>query len=119
MIDELERLEAERGGRDRCDRVTAEVARELAHELRQLRERLSAIDRELEAAVERHPDLGLIRSLPRMGAKLTGKFSADAGPLTRSRPPYALTAAAGPTPIHTSSAQAPYRQPGRSGSRTR
>ena len=118
MIDELERLEAERGGRDRCDRVTAEFARELAHELRQLRERLSAIDRELEAALERHPDVALIRSLPRMGATLTAEFIAEAGTLTRSPTPDDLATTAGLTPILRHSAQVRYLQRARGGNKT-
>jgi transposase len=81
------------------ERVTAEIIRELALELRQLRERLITLDHELQATLERHPDAALIRSLPGMGATLTAEFIAEAGNLNRFPTPDHLAAAAGLAPV--------------------
>jgi transposase len=90
------------------ERVTAELVRELALELRQLRERLTTLDRELETALQRHPDAALIRSLPGMGATLTAEFIAEAGNLTRFPTPDHLAAAAGLAPVLKQSGKVRY-----------
>lgn len=90
------------------ERVAAELVRELALELRQLRERLITLDRELEATLERHPDAALIRSLPGMGATLTAEFIAEAGNLTRFPTPDKLAAAAGLAPVLKQSGKVSY-----------
>jgi transposase len=99
------------------ERVTAEIVRELALELRQLRERLSVLDRELETALERHPDAALIRSLPGMGATLTAEFIAEAGTLTRFPTPDNLASAAGLTPVLKQSGKVRYLQRARGGNK--
>jgi transposase len=100
------------------ERISAELVRELALELRQLRERLTALDRELEAALERHPDAALIRSLPGMGATLTAEFIAEAGNLTRFPTPDNLASAAGLAPILKQSGKVRYLQRARGGNKT-
>lgn len=100
------------------ERVTAEIVRELALELRQLRERLTLLDREIEATLERHPDAALIRSLPGMGATLTAEFIAEAGNLTRFPTPDSLASAAGLAPILKQSGKVRYLQRARGGNKT-
>ena len=100
------------------ERVTAQIVRELALELRQLRERLAVLDRELEATLERHPDAALIRSLPGMGATLTAEFIAQAGTLTRFPTPDNLAPAAGLAPIVKQSGKVRYLQRARGGNKT-
>ena len=100
------------------ERVTAEIVRELALELRQLRERLSVLDRELQTALERHPDAALIRSLPGMGATLTAEFIAEAGTLTRFPTPDNLASAAGLAPVLKQSGKVHYLQRARGGNKT-
>jgi transposase len=99
------------------ERVTAEIVRELALELRQLRERLITLDRELEAALERHPDAALIRSLPGMGATLTAEFIAEAGNLSRFPTPDHLASAAGLAPVLKQSGKVRYLQRARGGNK--
>lgn len=97
--------------------VTAKIVRELAHELRQLRERLITLDHELEAALQRHPDAALIRSLPGMGATLTAEFIAEAGTLTRFPTPDNLASAAGLAPVLKQSGKVRYLQRARGGNK--
>jgi transposase len=79
--------------------TVAALVRELASEALAVRDRLAALDKELEAMVNRHPDGALIRSLPGMGAILAAQFIATAGDISRFRSPDALAAAAGLAPI--------------------
>jgi transposase len=79
--------------------AVAALVRELASEALAVRNRLAAIDKELEALVSRHPDGALIRSLPGMGAVLAAQFIATAGDISRFRSPDALAAAAGLAPV--------------------
>jgi len=81
------------------ERLAAELVRELAREALAVRDRLVRLDRDLEGALARHPDAALIRSLPGMGATLTGEFIAEAGDLLRFRSADALAAAAGLAPV--------------------
>jgi transposase len=97
------------------ERVTAEIVRELALELRQLRERLITLDRELEAALD--PDAALIRSLPGMGATLTAEFIAEAGNLSRFPTPDHLASAAGLAPVLKQSGKVRYLQRARGGNK--
>ncbi len=53
---------------------TAELIRELAGEALDARQKISAIERDLEGLLASHPDDALIRSLPGMGAILTAEF---------------------------------------------
>lgn len=99
------------------ERVTAEIVRELALELRQLRQRLITLDQELEAALERHPDAALIRSLPGMGATLTAEFIAEAGNLTRFATPDNLASAAGLAPVLKQSGKVRYLKRARGGNK--
>ena len=55
----------------------------MASEIATAKQRLSGLDVELEAALERHPDAALIRSLPGMGATLSAEFIAEAGAIGR------------------------------------
>jgi transposase len=81
------------------ERVAAELVRELAREALAARERLAAVDAELERALARHPDAALIRSLPGMGATLTAEFIVEAGGIARFPTPERLAAAAGLAPV--------------------
>jgi len=100
------------------ERVTAEIIRELALELRQLRERLITLDHELEATLDRHPDAALIRSLPGMGATLTAEFIAEAGNLNRFPTPDHLAAAAGLAPVLKQSGKVRYLKRPTGGNKT-
>jgi transposase len=82
-----------------AEAATARLIRELAAEALATRARLIALDRELEALLDRHPDAALIRSLPGMGVVLTAEFIAEAGDLSRFRSADALAAAAGIAPV--------------------
>ena len=78
----------------------ARLVREMATEALLVRDRLAAIDKELEAIVVAHPKGALVRSLPGMGAVLAAEFIATTGgDITRFRSPAALAAAAGLAPI--------------------
>jgi transposase len=79
--------------------VAADLIRELATEAWSARERIAALDTEIEAALARHPDAALIRSLPGMGATLTAEFIAEAGGIERFPTPDRLAAAAGLAPV--------------------
>jgi transposase len=80
-------------------------------------ERLSVLDQELKAALERHPDAALIRSLPGTGATLTANFIAEAGTLTRFPTPDNLASAAGLAPILKQSGKVRYLHPARGGNK--
>lgn len=76
------------------------LVREMATEALLGRDRLAAVDKELEAIVTAHPKGALVRSLPGMGAVLAAEFIATTGgDITRFRSPAALAAAAGLAPI--------------------
>ena len=82
-----------------AEAMTARLIRELAAEALATRARLSALDLELEALLDRHPDATLIRSLPGMGVVLAAEFIAEAGNLSRFPSADALAAAAGIAPV--------------------
>jgi transposase len=90
------------------ERVAAEFVRELAAEIGAGKQRLRALDAELEAALERHPDAALIRSLPGMGVTLTAEFIAEAGSIKRFPTPDRLAAAAGLAPVLKQSGKVRY-----------
>lgn len=91
-----------------AERVAADIVRELAAEAARVRGRLQQLDRELEEALERHPDAALIRSLPGMGATLTAEFIAEAGSIDRFPTPDQLAAAAGLAPVLKQSGKVRY-----------
>jgi transposase len=99
------------------ERVAAELVRELAQEAHTVRERLAALDRQIEQALERHPDAALIRSLPGMGATLTAEFIAEAGGIARFPTPDRLAAAAGLAPVLRQSGKVRYLQRARGGNK--
>jgi transposase len=82
-----------------AERMSARLIKELALEALATRERLGALDRELQALLDHHPDAALIRSLPGMGAVLTAEFIAEAGTVSRFHSADALAAAAGIAPV--------------------
>ena len=90
------------------ERVAAELVRELAGEITAGKRRLQTLDAELEAALERHPDAALIRSLPGMGVTLTAEFIAEAGTITRFASSQQLAAAAGLAPVLKQSGKVRY-----------
>jgi transposase len=90
------------------ERVAAELVRELAIEAGRTRSRLTALDRDLEAALARHPDAALIQSLPGMGATLAAEFIAEAGSIERFPTPDKLAAAAGLAPVLKQSGKVRY-----------
>lgn len=79
--------------------MVARIVRDMAEEALLVRDRLAAIDKELEVIVAAHPKGALVRSLPGMGAVLAAEFIAVAGDITRFRSPAALAAAAGLAPV--------------------
>jgi transposase len=92
------------------ERVAADLVRELASEIATGKTRLAALDAELEAALARHPDAALIRSLPGMGVTLTAEFIAEAGIIDRFPTADQLAAAAGLAPILKQSGKVRYLQ---------
>jgi transposase len=82
-----------------AERLTADLARELATEALASRARLAKLDRDLDQLLARHPDAALIRSLPGMGAVLVAEFIAQAGDLGRFTSADQLAAAAGLAPV--------------------
>jgi transposase len=99
------------------ERVAAELVRELATDAARARSRISDLDRELEAMLERHPDVALIRSLPGMGVTLTAEFIAEAGTIERFPTPDRLAAAAGLAPVLKQSGKVRYLQRARGGNK--
>lgn len=100
------------------ERVAADLIRELAIEAAHTRTRLSELDTALEAALTRHPDAALIRSLPGMGVTLTAEFIAEAGSIDRFATPDQLAAAAGLIPVLKQSGKVRYLQRARGGNKT-
>jgi transposase len=92
--------------------------RELALEAERTRERLTELDTELEAALERHPDAALIRTLPGMGVTLTAEFIAEAGSIERFPTPHRLAAAAGLAPVLKQSGKVRYLKRAHGGNKT-
>jgi transposase len=90
------------------ERLAGELVRELAREALAVRERLSTLDADLEAALARHPDAALIQSLPGMGATLTAEFIAQAGGIARFGSADQLAAAAGLAPVLKQSGKVRY-----------
>jgi transposase len=100
------------------ERVAAELVRELAREIRTARDRLAALDTELQRTLERHPDAALIRSLPGMGVTLTAEFIAEAGSIERFATPDQLAAAAGLAPVLKQSGKVRYLKRATRGNKT-
>jgi len=90
------------------ERVAAELVRELAVEAARTRDRLATLDRDLQAALGRHPDAALIQSLPGMGVTLAAEFIAEAGSIDRFPTPDKLAAAAGLAPVLKQSGKVRY-----------
>lgn len=101
-----------------AENVAAGIVRELANEAWATRERIAALDTEIEAALTRHPDAALIRSLPGMGATLTAEFIAEAGGIGRFPTADRLAAAAGLAPILKQSGKIRYLQRATGGNKT-
>jgi transposase len=91
-----------------AEAVAAGLVRELAAEAWAARERIAALDTEIEAALARHPDAALIRSLPGRGATLTAEFIAEAGGIERFPTADRLAAAAGLAPVLKQSGKVRY-----------
>jgi transposase len=92
------------------ERVAADLVHELAVEAAHTRSRLVALDRDLQAALERHPDAALIQSLPGMGVTLAAEFIAEAGSIKRFPTPDEVAAAAGLAPVIKQSGKVRYLQ---------
>lgn len=90
--------------------VAADVIRDLADEALAARDRLTRLDKRIQAALHRHPDAALIRSLPGMGATLTAEFLAVAGGTDRFPSGDQLAAAAGLAPVLKQSGKVRYLQ---------
>lgn len=99
------------------EQITARFCRELAEDALQARERLVAIDRQLEELVQAHPEGTLILSLPGMGVTLTAEFLVEAGSLSRFRSADALAAAAGLAPVLRQSGKVRYLRRPRGGNK--
>ena len=83
--------------------ATAELIRELAGEALEARQKIIAIERDLEGLLASHPDDALIRSLPGMGTILTAEFLAAVGDMRRFTSADALACAAGLAPVQRQS----------------
>jgi transposase len=90
------------------ERRTAQLIRELADELLAGKQRLRALEAEIEKLVTGHPDGALIRSLPGMGAALTAEFIAAVGDIRRFASGDALAAASGLSPVLSQSGKIRY-----------
>ncbi len=90
------------------ERRTAELIRELAGDLLAGKNRLLALQAEIEELVGVHPDGALIRSLPGMGATLTAELIAAVGDIRRFSSGDALAAASGLAPVLTQSGKIRY-----------
>jgi transposase len=90
------------------ERVAADLVRELAVEAARTRNRLCALDHDLQTALARHPDAALIQSLPGMGVTLAAEFIAEAGSIDRFPTPDKLAAAAGLAPVLKQSGKVRY-----------
>jgi len=101
-------------GQDRL----AEFVREFATDAITARRRISDLDGQIGADLDRHPDAALIRSLPGMGATLTAEFLAEAGDLTRFATANQLASAAGLAPVLKQSGKVRYLQRATAGSKT-
>jgi transposase len=99
------------------ERVAADLVRELASEIAAGKQRLAALDADLEAALDRHPDAALIRSLPGMGVTLTAEFIAQAGNIQRFATADQLAAAAGLAPVLKQSGKVRYLKRATTGNR--
>lgn len=97
--------------------LAARMVRELAADALTVRDRLTALDAEIEEALAAHPDGALIRSLPGMGAVLTAEFLAEAGGIARFPTPGALASAAGLAPVLQQSGKMHYLRRATSGNR--
>jgi transposase len=100
------------------ERVAAGLIRELAADAARTRTRIAELDAELEAALARHPDAALIRSLPGMGVTLTAEFIAEAGSIERFPTPDRLAAAAGLAPVLKQSGKVRYLKRAHGGNKT-
>ncbi|MGH3460110.1 MAG: IS110 family transposase [Kribbellaceae bacterium] len=101
-------------GQDRL----AEFVAEFAADAIAARRRITELDAQIAADLDRHPDAALIRSLPGMGATLTAEFLAEAGDLTRFATPDALASAAGLAPVLQQSGKVRYLRRSTAGSKT-
>ena len=97
--------------------LAARLVRELAEEALALRDRLAALEDEINEALDAHPDGALIRSLPGMGAVLTAEFLAEAGGIARFPTPDALASAAGLAPVLHQSGKMRYLRRSTTGNR--
>jgi transposase len=96
----------------------AEFVREFATDAIAARRRISELDAQIVADLDRHPDAALIRSLPGMGATLTAEFLAEAGDLTRFASGDQLASAAGLAPVLQQSGKVRYLRRSTAGSKT-
>jgi transposase len=96
----------------------AEFVGEFATEAIAVRRRITELDGQIGADLDRHPDAALIRSLPGMGATLTAEFLAEAGDLTRFPTADALASAAGLAPVLQQSGKVRYLRRPTASSRT-
>lgn len=97
--------------------LAARLVRELAQEALAARDRLAALENEINEALAAHPDGALIRSLPGMGAVLTAEFLAEAGGIARFPTPDALASAAGLAPVLQQSGKMHYLRRATTGNR--
>jgi transposase len=90
--------------------VAADLVGDIAAEALAAKDRLAALDKRIRAALDRHPDAALIRSLPGMGATLTAEFLAVTGGIDRFASGDQLAAAAGLAPVLKQSGKVRYLQ---------
>jgi transposase len=98
--------------------TAADIVRSLAHEMLAARDQIAEVDARIGAALKRHPDTALIRSLPGMGATLTAEFIAITGGIGRFATGDHLAAAAGLAPVLKQSGKIRYLRRATSGDKT-
>jgi transposase len=79
--------------------TAAALTAELASHLLQLRGRIKATDKAIEAAVGTHPQAAIMRSLPGMGPLVAAEFTVAVGDLSTFPSPDHLAAYAGLAPV--------------------
>jgi transposase len=96
----------------------AEFVRELASEAMTAKRRITELNGQIAADLDRHPDAALVLSLPGMGATLAGEFLAEVGNLARFQTADQLASAAGLAPVLQQSGKTNYLRRATAGSKT-
>jgi transposase len=100
------------------EQVAAGIVKDIAAEALTVRAKIAALDAQIAALVNEHPDAALVRSLPGMGAVLAADFLAAVGSRSRFDTGDQLASAAGLAPALQQSGKVRYLQRATGGDRT-